>query len=202
MKKNNGWFYNFYKEWKGLLDFGIPILLGVIGLILGFIIKNRLLPSFDVDEKTSVIVISGVTALPVGLYSRLTNHYATKIQEDRDYDELAVKQSQINNQRRKIEALTKKLEKKHTSTIGTYDYARTLTTSIRDYLNNHNIPRPHIIAICEILNTGDNNLYNLTIKQQEVFINIYDEDETAEEHEEPAKNTRPSIDVDKVIQDV
>ncbi|GKW01715.1 hypothetical protein PEC301877_05300 [Pectobacterium carotovorum subsp. carotovorum] len=188
MKKNKGWFYIFYKEWKGLLDFGIPILLGVIGLALGFFVKKIVLPIFEIDGNSAIILISSITAFPVGLYSRLTNHYAAKIQEDKDYDELTNKQNQINNQKKRISHITKKLQNNNSGSVGTYDNVRKLTVEIRNYLNTSGISRTHVIAICAMLDTGDDKLYNLTIKQQDFFTNTFDDD-TDEENNELSINS-------------
>lgn len=189
MKKNTGWFYIFYKEWKSLLDFGIPIFLGIIGLMLGFVVKKMVLPIFQIDGTSAIVLVSSITAFPVGLYSRLTNHYAAKIQEDKDHDELSNKQTQINNQKKRISNITKKLQNKNSGSVGTYDNVRKLAIEIRSYLNTNDIDKAHVIAICAILDTGDDKLYNLTIKQQELFTNTFDDDDVDLKNSEPSVNS-------------
>lgn len=184
MKKNDGCCYSFYKEWKVQLDLAMPLILGVIGLFFGFFIKVSILPIVGADEKTATIIVSGMTALPVALYAKVINNYAGKIQEDKDYDEIEIKNKSITRHKKNIGRLEKKLLGQKQQSIATYKTHKKTADEIKRYLNTSNINATHRLAICEILDNVDANIFDLTISSESLYVNDYDEDNEEDKKEE------------------
>lgn len=184
MKKNDGYCYNFYKEWKVQLDLVMPLILGIIGLFIGFFIKVSILPLVGADEKTATVIVSGMTALPVALYAKVINNYAGKIQEDKDFDEIKIKNKSIIRHKKNIERLEKKVREQNQQSIKTYKAHKKTADEIKRYLNSANINSTHRLAICEILDNIDGSIFDLTISSESLYVNDYDADKEEEEQEE------------------
>lgn len=175
MKKNSGYFYDIYKEWKIQLDVIAPILLAILGMIFGYYVKKRLF-LLGMDEVVSSSTMAAFSAAPVAVYNKLINNYATKIQEDKDYDELENKNREIVTKKRELSSAKRKIQELKSEKIKTYQTHKKISEKIHRRINESDVKSTLRIAISELIHSGDGDMFKIAISAEEVFINevIYD----------------------------
>lgn len=176
MKKNTGKFYDYYKRNKVALDVIAPVILGMLGMLLGFYVKEKL-AEFKMGDVIPSALIAGLTALPIGVYNKLILSYAAQIQEDKDYDELEKKNVQLKSVRKKNVEHKKAIAKLKEEKVKTYDAHDKLSRDIKRFLNGKEIDSDVRIRICELLDNGNGDLFKLTIQFDLIDINDDEEDE-------------------------
>jgi len=170
MKKNSGSCYTFYKEWKTPLDVGAPILLGFTGMLIGFYVKRKLF-MMGIDESVSSGAMAALTAAPVAIYNKVINNYASKIQEDVDFDELDKKEkiiSKIRRQSAKDEKIIAELKK---AKIKAYQAHKKTAEKIQRILNQPHVEYKLRAEICDLLYSGDGDIFSLTVSSNDIDIN-------------------------------
>lgn len=170
MKRNGGFFYDIYKEWKVQLDLIAPVTLAIIGMLIGFYIKKQLF-LIGIDESVSSGTMAALTAAPVALYNRVINNYASKIQEDKDCDELEEKNKKIASRSRTITRLNKKIKSLQDAKIKAYQAHKKTSEKIQNLLNQPAVDHELRIAICTMLHVGDGDIFKLTISSEDIHIN-------------------------------
>lgn len=176
MKKNTGKFYDYYKRNKVALDVIAPVILGILGMLLGFYVKEKL-AEFKMGDVIPSALLAGLTALPIGVYNKLILSYAAQIQEDKDYDELEKKNVQLKSVRKKNVEHKKAIAKLKEEKVKTYDAHDKLSRDIKRFLNGKEIDSDVRIRICELLDNGNGDLFKLTIQFDLIDINDDEEDE-------------------------
>lgn len=170
MKKNSGAFYDFYKEWKVALDVAAPISLGLAGMLIGFYVKRKLF-MLGIDESVSSGAMATLTAAPVAIYNKVINNYASKIQEDNDFDELDKKEKTIISLRRKSAKDKKTIAELKDGKIKAYQAHKKTAEKIQRILNLPHVDHSLRSEICDLLYAGDGDIFSLTVSSHDIEIN-------------------------------
>lgn len=170
MKKNSGAIYNFYKEWKHPLDVFSPIVLAILGMLLGFYVKKKLF-MFGIEESVSSGVLATLTAAPVALYNRIINNYASKIQEDKDFDEIAKKNKQIAYKNKQLNQSAGKIKKLQSEKVKAYKAHKKNADKIQKILNQPGVDDVLRANICNIIHDGDGDVFSIAISHHEIEVN-------------------------------
>lgn len=170
MKKNSGSFYEFYKEWKTALDVAAPICLGLAGMLIGFYVKRKLF-MLGIDESVSSGAMATLTAAPVAIYNKVINNYASKIQEDLDFDELEKKEKIILSIRRKSAKDKKIIAALKDGKIKAYQAHKKTAEKIQRILNRPHVEHSLRLEICDLIYAGDGDVFSLTVSSQDIEIN-------------------------------
>lgn len=170
MKKNTGKIYCLYKENRAFIDASAPVVLGIIGMIVGFYVKKKL-TEYHLDDAVTSSAMAALTALPVGIYNKLAISYSARIQEDKDYDELEEKNAQLKTSRRNSTKHRKEIEKLKKEKVKTYNAHDKLSRDIKRYLNGDNIDSSVRFHICELLDNGNGDIFELTLSVDGETIN-------------------------------
>ena len=170
MKKNSGSFYEFYKEWKTALDVAAPISLGLAGMLIGFYVKRKLF-MLGIDESVSSGAMATLTAAPVAIYNKVINNYASKIQEDLDFDELEKKDKLILSIRRKAAKDKKLIADLKDGKIKAYQAHKKTAEKIQRILNQPHVEHGLRLEICDLIYAGDGDIFSLTVSSQDIEIN-------------------------------
>lgn len=203
MKKNSGLFYDFYKEWKVVLDVAAPISLAFGGMLLGFYVKKQLF-LLGIDESVSAGAMATLTAAPVAMYNRVINNYAAKIQEDKDVDEIEEKNKQLLSIRRKMAKDKKSIADLKAGKIKAYQAHKKTAEKIQRLLNQPHVDHTLRVEICDLLYAGDGDIFSLTVTPEDIDIN--EESVRDSEEEKPSIRTtvirystkRPKINIDDI----
>jgi len=170
MKKNSGSCYEFYKEWKTALDVAAPISLGLVGMLIGFYVKRKLF-MLGIDESVSSGAMATLTAAPVAIYNKVINNYASKIQEDLDFDELEKKDKLILSIRRKAAKDKKLIADLKDGKIKAYQAHKKTAEKIQRILNQPHVEHSLRLEICDLIYAGDGDVFSLTVSSQDIEIN-------------------------------
>lgn len=170
MKKNSGKCYLFYKEWKTQSDTLAPILLGMIGMCIGYYLR-ALLSKIGAGDLIPAGTMALLTALPVGLYNKVTSGYAAKIQEDADVDKYKEKEREVNNYKKKLAAKNKEISKLKTDKIRAYDSHKKTAQKIQKILNKSGTISSIRDEICNLIYDGDGEIFKHTVEINLIEIN-------------------------------
>ena len=180
MKKNTGRIYFLYKENRAFIDASAPVILGIVGMLVGFYVKKKL-TEYHLDDAVTSAAMAALTALPVGIYNKLAISYSAKIQEDKDCEELEEKNSQLKTYRRNATKHKKEIERLKKEKVKTYNAHDKLSRDIKRYLNGENIDSSVRFNICELLDNGNGDIFELTLSVDGEAIN--DDDNNADNNE-------------------
>ena len=170
MKKNSGKCYLFYKEWKTQSDAIAPILLGVIGMAIGYYVKHAL-TIVGAGDLIPAGTMALLTALPVGLYNKVTSGYVAKIQEDADFDKYNEKEREINNHKKKIREKNKEIERLKADKIRAYESHKKTAQQIQQILNKGGALSTLRDKICNLIYVGDGEIFKHTVEVNSIEVN-------------------------------
>lgn len=170
MKKNSGKCYLFYKEWKTQSDAVAPIALGIIGMVIGYYARH-VLTSVGAGDLIPAGTMALLTALPVGLYNKVTSGYAAKIQEDADFDKYKEKEREINNHKKSIRSKDKEIEKLKADKIRAYESHKKTAQQIQRILNKGGTLSTLRDNICNLIYAGDGEIFKHTVEINSIEVN-------------------------------